>query len=335
MFFYPGSKVYLKHEDEWAVIQSLDDDGFMEVQYPSGLTCWIHSEDVLGEEEYLYFMAEENTVREVEEKALPSDQGNQRVLSPPGAALYLCLTSFGDQAIADEYQIWLINSTTYECEVEATLENLEGVMFSEKVLLELNTPYMLCELFKEDLSMQSRLDLHLTLNDGMHEVSKTLRYKFQPKKLLQIPSEISNGERRQWIELLAINELSTSTAPIVATKVKRTSLKQRSYVNVELNDVHRKAAFPLEIDLHAHKILKNPQDKPKHQIVKYQMSAFQNYLQEAIRLGIDRVFIIHGVGEGKLKERIHQELAVMPYIQSFCNDFHPRYGWGATEVVIA
>ncbi|RQH21817.1 hypothetical protein D5R40_31195 [Okeania hirsuta] len=48
---------------------------------------------------------------------------------------------------------------------------------------------------------------------------------------------------------------------------------------------------------------------------------------------MERVFVIHGVGEGKLRNAIATRLIKYPEVVSFKNEFHPRYGFGATEII--
>ncbi|MEL6142742.1 MAG: Smr/MutS family protein [Bacteroidota bacterium] len=64
------------------------------------------------------------------------------------------------------------------------------------------------------------------------------------------------------------------------------------------------------------------------------MYYFRNYLMRARQLGVERVYIIHGLGEGKLKKAIHKELRQVEYVKSFNNNYHPKYGNGATEVFL-
>jgi dsDNA-specific endonuclease/ATPase MutS2 len=46
------------------------------------------------------------------------------------------------------------------------------------------------------------------------------------------------------------------------------------------------------------------------------------------------VYIIHGVGKGRLKEMIHARLKRHSDVEHFKNEYHERYGWGATEVIL-
>lgn len=100
------------------------------------------------------------------------------------------------------------------------------------------------------------------------------------------------------------------------------------------NEVWEKATFKEEIDLHLQNLVDDPTAVNKQQILEIQMAHFEDFLQRAIRLGVERVFVIHGVGEGKLRAAIQNRLAQIPEVKSFKNEYHGRYGYGATEVLL-
>lgn len=93
------------------------------------------------------------------------------------------------------------------------------------------------------------------------------------------------------------------------------------------------AEFETEIDLHIEKLVNNPKKIKSNQILGVQLEHFERYLEEAIRLGVPRVFIIHGLGEGKLRNAIATRLMRHPDVKTYKNEFHAKYGYGATEVV--
>lgn len=98
-------------------------------------------------------------------------------------------------------------------------------------------------------------------------------------------------------------------------------------------DVQAFADFETEIDLHIENIAPSNKKRSNREISELQLRAFHNYIEKAIRLGVERVFVIHGVGEGKLKNKIGEYLIKNPFVRSFKNEYHPRYGFGATEVL--
>lgn len=103
---------------------------------------------------------------------------------------------------------------------------------------------------------------------------------------------------------------------------------------VEISDSKAFADFRQEIDLHIERLRPNAGKLSNTEILRIQLSAFEKFIEEAIRLGVERVFVIHGIGKGKLRDEIATRLLQMPHIRSFKNEYHPRYGWGATEVEI-
>ncbi|RMF24496.1 MAG: hypothetical protein D6765_11695 [Bacteroidetes bacterium] len=92
------------------------------------------------------------------------------------------------------------------------------------------------------------------------------------------------------------------------------------------------AAFVPEVDLHIDKLRSDWRKLSKAEILRIQLDAFDRFMEKAIRLGAERVFIVHGVGKGRLRDEIASRLLQMPEVRSFKNEYHPRYGWGATEV---
>jgi dsDNA-specific endonuclease/ATPase MutS2 len=98
-------------------------------------------------------------------------------------------------------------------------------------------------------------------------------------------------------------------------------------------DVDEFAHFIPEIDLHIQNLTNGYAKLDRGEIVRIQLQHFQRFLEKAIRLGVPSVFIIHGVGEGKLKEAIAERLRHHPAVSKFKNEYHAKYGYGATEVI--
>ena len=44
------------------------------------------------------------------------------------------------------------------------------------------------------------------------------------------------------------------------------------------------------------------------------------------------VIVIHGVGEVRLRDEIHDTLRLKKEVKSFVSQYHHRYGYGATEI---
>lgn len=98
------------------------------------------------------------------------------------------------------------------------------------------------------------------------------------------------------------------------------------------HDVKEVASFLPEIDLHIEYLSDDFDKMDNGQKLRLQLAVFDQYIEKAIKLGVPKVYIIHGVGKGKLKDAIATRLIKMPEVKTFINEFHPKYGWGATEV---
>lgn len=114
----------------------------------------------------------------------------------------------------------------------------------------------------------------------------------------------------------------------VQAKEKEKKIAVNNYIS------KRYAEFSTELDLHIENLTDKYSTLNGSQKLKLQLNAFENYLNEAIQINIDRVFIIHGIGSGKLKNEIATILIRNPHVKTFINEWHPKYGFGATEVVL-
>jgi hypothetical protein len=101
------------------------------------------------------------------------------------------------------------------------------------------------------------------------------------------------------------------------------------------NEILQMAAMPDFIDLHAEKLIPNHRDLDASSILRVQLSRFRQFLEKAIRLHMHKVYVVHGIGKGILKSEIEKILLQYPEVTSFNNGFNNRFGFGATEIILA
>ena len=100
-----------------------------------------------------------------------------------------------------------------------------------------------------------------------------------------------------------------------------------------LDDVKKQApAAQYEIDLHIEKLIPDWKDLSNADILRIQLSTFEKNYDLAILHHQPYMFVIHGVGEGVLRDAIHERLRKKEEVKTFVNEYHPRYGFGATEI---
>ena len=86
------------------------------------------------------------------------------------------------------------------------------------------------------------------------------------------------------------------------------------------------------VDLHIEKITDDWKTLSNYEILKLQLKTFEKYYDLALAHLQPGLVVIHGVGEGKLRDEIHDILRLKKEVKSFVNEYDPRFGYGATEI---
>ncbi len=89
----------------------------------------------------------------------------------------------------------------------------------------------------------------------------------------------------------------------------------------------------MEVDLHLHKLVEDEASLSDGEKLRFQLEFFERRLNTAIRERKKRVIVIHGVGEGILREEVRKALQFYEGVRF--DDADPRkYGYGATAIEI-
>lgn len=88
-----------------------------------------------------------------------------------------------------------------------------------------------------------------------------------------------------------------------------------------------------EVDLHLHELVEDETVLSHDEKLRYQLAYFERALEAAIRDGKRKLIVIHGVGEGILREEVRRSLQFYEGVR-FVDADPRRYGSGATEVTI-
>ena len=86
------------------------------------------------------------------------------------------------------------------------------------------------------------------------------------------------------------------------------------------------------VDLHIEKIIDDWSGLSNHQIVSLQLKTFEKYYDLAVAHMQPSLIVVHGIGTGKLREEIHEQLKHRREVKTFVNQYHPAFGYGATEI---
>ncbi|MBL0232878.1 MAG: Smr/MutS family protein [Chitinophagaceae bacterium] len=86
------------------------------------------------------------------------------------------------------------------------------------------------------------------------------------------------------------------------------------------------------VDLHIEKLSNDWKGLSNYEILDIQLKAFEKFYHLAVVHHFPSMIVIHGVGEGVLRDEIHDILRLKKEVGSFVNQYHPAYGFGATEI---
>ena len=246
--------------------------------------------------------------------------------------------------VIEKFTVYLLNDTDsdvlFECElrilnqIRITLDSKIAAVGFEK----------LGEIYFDDINDAPDIDISAApiYTEGVGEKQyKTLRIKAKQFLKNLTLSPFLNRDMYSFLLFDKIgkaekssDDLKRYTESIIKTKKKATKEAENLSPFSILSEVNEYATFVNEVDLHIELLHPNPNSLSNQDIIHIQLSAFDNFLMKALRLGVKRVYIIHGVGKGRLKEMIHARLKRHSDVEHFKNEYHERYGWGATEVIL-
>lgn len=349
MLFAIGTKVVFRFTGERGVITAQLGDDMLQVRLDSDPDMVIpaFAEDLVrdtGAEPVLAGAKFVKGKKEPEPAPPPRREikGQYVILKPKGILLAFEPMPGRDGSVS-RYKAWLINDTAAEFLFDVELFSDVKTIFLHEGKLPATTVLELGDLLYDDLSDHPEVDIEVRriTTDGL-DVPLNRQVKIRPKQffnnLQTVP--ILNVLAHQFV-LLDSFEQPDSKKETDLSEYTRQALRNKrraSEGNVSpfrAFDVEEFARFEPEIDLHIENLTNGYARLDPSEIVRIQMQHFQRFLEQAVRLGVPRIFVIHGVGEGKLRDAIAQELRRNPHVRRFKNEYHAKYGYGATEVVFS
>lgn len=347
MLFAIGTKVRLKHTGDQGEVTEMLADGMLNVWIPAqDMEIPIFEEDLIREQDY---RAPINKIKTTSTPITPKDKLVQ--YAPPATTdQYTTFKSQGLQLAFDpkydieglttHYQVFLLNDTT-----------AEFIFSSQRILPDQST-----KITHGKLTAHSSYQLEDLLFDQLND---TPTYEIECWKVTTAGTGNKQDKSlkikaKQFFKKVKIAPLIDRAVHLyilfdkVATKksAKAEDLKTYTQKNVrpvhlqrpnpnkyKVHDVEEYANFSGEIDLHIENLSSRKGKMNSSEKLQLQLEHFERYIEKAIRLGVPRIYVIHGIGKGKLRNMIASRLIQMPEVKTFKNEYHPRYGWGATEVI--
>jgi hypothetical protein len=352
MLFAIGTKVRFRYTGETGTITAMLEDGMLQVRLDSDRDFEIPT-------------FEEDLIRDVDAEPVSPGakfiQTLQKTPPPPPRTeikrQYVILKSKGIQlgfepmpsrdGNISKYKAWLINDTKFDFIIDFKLWVLDKEVLSLNERLSAMTAIDAGNIMFDDLNDSPEVEVsyqRFTTEGLSAAIDKTLKIRAKQFFNHLITAPILDFQVYHFVlfekfdtdpnEGVAPDDLKSYTDQRVKGK-EREKKSTPNYRRYDTYNVEEFANFEPEIDLHIQNITNGYAKMDKSMMVRLQLEHFERFMEKAIRLGVPKVYIIHGVGEGKLKDAVADRLSRYPGVKKFKNEYHPKYGYGATEVVFA
>lgn len=344
MLFAIGTKVKFLHTDDEGVIKAQLGGGMVSVYLPDvDMEIPAAEDDLIRAEDFGHPKVKAKVIKtkKKEEPKKPPPipiESQYTILKSHGLQLAF-LPILDNEGLTEKYTLLLLNDTSYDAIYQVKLfldyktDTWDGRLPS--------TSYVeLGDMLFDDLNEAPEIEAECkwATTEGLGEpMIKVLKIKAKSffKSVRTIPFL---NRPAHWYKLFEKGEKTGETKNEDLSEYTKRHSKPAWQIKFEQKNNRdisgsELADFVLEKDLHIESLVDNWQRLPRPDILRIQLAEFEKYLEKAIRLGVPNVFIIHGVGEGKLKNAIATRLFKHPEVKTFKNEFHPNYGWGATEII--
>jgi len=240
------------------------------------------------------------------------------------------MDEFGDEVV-EELKIHLINRTDMAYSFIYKLNYFGKTGFDLKNEVLPFQDFYLHDIPFEDLNDSPTFDFEFSLvqpqKGKANHYEASLRLK--PKQLFTKIEEIRLKGEATFSHRL----FETYPDKMSEDKFELGNLAAKGYKVYDLAKAKQHLEPPRSVvDLHIEKITDDCNGLSNHDIVTLQLKTFEKYYDLAVAHLQPSLIVIHGVGTGKLREEIHEQLKHRKEVKTFVNQYHPAFGYGATEI---
>lgn len=235
-----------------------------------------------------------------------------------------------DDDVVEKFKLHLVNQTPDGLNFSYNLVFANQSTFELKGQVQPLQDFYLHDVLFEDLNDNPRFDFEFTLA----QTNKRKADYFEQSLKLKARQVFKQIEEMKMKQEASFSYQLFETYPDKAEeeKVDLSGLKNKP----KIYDLSRIRDF-LEpartvVDLHIEKLHDDPSKLSNSEKLGLQLKTFEKYYELALQHKQSTLIIIHGIGSGKLKDEIHEILRLKREVKSFVNQYHPSFGYGATEI---
>lgn len=236
-----------------------------------------------------------------------------------------------DEDIVEYFKIYLVNQTEDSFVFDYSLFLDKVVDFElQNELLPLQDFY-LHDVPLEKFNDNPRFDFEFSLKEPDRKRADYFETAFKPKAK-QIFNKIEEIQQKQEASF-SYHLFEKYPAKLREEKMSFDKLSSAGF------KVYDAAKFRSNIemartvvDLHIEKLTDSWKHLSNYEKLDMQLKTFEKYYELAVLHHQPQLIMVHGLGTGKLRDEIHDILRLKKEVKSFVNQFHPSFGYGATEI---
>lgn len=323
-----GEKVFLVHLKEEAIITRIINDELMYVGLGE-MEIPVFTSDVSHED-----TASKNEQQDERNSSAPDNKSfSDEKIEKTNAGIFLSFEPVKSSGEISSFNIYLINDTNFPIDFNYYFFIHDQIHFALKKLL-VPYNYLILHSIEYDLLNEAPA-VQLEACDVMNQNFRgKLTQKIKPQNFfnkLSITPIIKKETYQYKVPTQSLQQKKEEKKKPVAFDAE--ALKQMM-MDIPLIKDNEVESADNEIDLHIEALANDYDIMDASEKLQLQLVRFQQALDQAIARNAGKFYIIHGIGSGKLKSEIHKMLKSYKEVRSFSNDYHPRYGYGATEIFL-
>lgn len=334
-----GDKIIVKHsEEEGTVIDIINDDMVLidvrGVRFPA----------YMDQIDFPYFtqFSKQNKAAKADAAPKPKvyvdnvrkEKGNPKYKVAEGVWLNFMPIfdkDIFDDDVVEKFKLYLVNQTDTALNFSYTLLFGGDSNFDLKNTIQPLTDFYLHDVAFEDLNDAPRFDFEFTLE----KENKRKAPYFEASLKVKAKQVFKRIEEMKLANEASFSYLLMERYPDKEIEDK-IDLPNRGNKHFKLYDLSQIGQF-LEpartvVDLHIEKLTDNPTSLSNFEKLALQLKTFEKFYDLAVANRQPTFIVVHGIGSGKLRDEIHEILRLKREVKSFVNQYHPSFGYGATEI---
>lgn len=334
MKYQVGDTVLILHSNEEGTVRDIINDKMLLVEV-KGVQFPVYMDQV----DFPYFkrFTEKKIQPAKNEKRYVDDVKKEKNAAPREAdGMWLTFLpvmdtdEFGDEVV-EELKLHLVNNTDRAYQFIYKLHFFGKPDFELKNMIRPFSDFYLHDIPFSDLNDNPGFAVEFSLVTP--EKRKAAHFetfvKLKPKTLFARIEELRKKNKATFSQLL----FEEYPDELVEDRVELGPLAARGFKVYDAAQA-RKHLEPARsvVDLHIEKISSDWKHLSNYEILTLQLKEFEKYYDLALAHHQHSLIVIHGVGEGKLRDEIHDLLRLKREVKSFVNQYDPRFGYGATEI---